>query len=61
MMLITMSVASAFHFVGRRFEVFGRRLALVSGVISVVFGMVLAYEICVVQGLFGSAPRWTPH
>ena len=61
MMLITMSIASAFRFVGERFQTFGRRLALVSGVISVGFGLILAYEICVVQGLFGSTPHWTPH
>lgn len=61
MMLITMSIASAFRFVGDRFQTFGRRLALISGVISVGFGLILAYEICVVQGLFGSAPHWTPH
>lgn len=60
MMVITMSIASAFHFVGSRFQVFGRRLALVSGVISVGFGLVLAYQICVVQGLFGANPHWTP-
>jgi ABC-type nickel/cobalt efflux system permease component RcnA len=60
MMLITMSIASAFRFVGDRFQAFGRRLALVSGLISVVFGLVLAYQICVVQGLFGSSPHWTP-
>ena len=61
MMLITMSIASALHFVGDRFQIFGRRLALISGLISVAFGFVLAYQICVVQGLFGTAPRWTPH
>jgi ABC-type nickel/cobalt efflux system permease component RcnA len=61
MMLITMSIASAFHFVGSRFEVFGRRLALVSGVISVAFGAFVAYQICVVQGMFSSNPHWTPH
>jgi ABC-type nickel/cobalt efflux system permease component RcnA len=60
MMLITMSIASAFRFVGNRFQAFGRRLALVSGLVSVVFGLVLAYQICVVQGLFGSSPHWTP-
>jgi high-affinity nickel permease len=60
MMLITMSIASAFHFIGDRFQVFGRRLALISGVVSVAFGCVLAYQICVVQGLFGSNPQWTP-
>ncbi len=61
MMVITMSIASAFRFVGNRFQVFGRRLALVSGIISVAFGLILAYQIGVVQGLFGSSPHWTPH
>jgi hypothetical protein len=61
MMLITMSIASAFHFIGERFQVFGRQLALISGVVSVAFGLILAYQICVVQGLFGSSPRWIPH
>ncbi len=60
MMLITMSMVSAFSFVGNRFQSFGRRLAMVSGVVSVVFGVVLAYEICVVQGFFGSNPQWIP-
>jgi ABC-type nickel/cobalt efflux system permease component RcnA len=60
MMLITMSIASAFHFLGNRFQVFGRRLAMVSGLVSLVFGLVLAYQICVVEGLFGSSPHWTP-
>ena len=60
MMLITMSIASAFRFVGNRFEAFGRKLALVSGLISVAFGLVVAYQICVVQGLFSSNPHWTP-
>jgi ABC-type nickel/cobalt efflux system permease component RcnA len=61
MMLITLSIASAFRFVGSRFQAFGRRLALVSGLVSLVFGLVLAYQICVVQGFFGSSPHWIPH
>ncbi len=61
MMFITLSIASAFRFVGNRFQVFGRRLALVSGIISVAFGLILAYQIGIVQGLFGSNPHWTPH
>jgi ABC-type nickel/cobalt efflux system permease component RcnA len=61
MMLITMSIASAFRFAGNRFALFGRRLAMISGVVSVVFGLVLAYQICIVQGLFTSNPHWTPH
>jgi len=61
MMLITMSMASALNFVGGCVQVFGRRLALLSGVVSVAFGLVLAYQICVVHGLFSSNPNWTPH
>ncbi|HEY3930559.1 MAG TPA: high-affinity nickel-transport family protein [Candidatus Koribacter sp.] len=61
MMVITMSIASAIHFVGNRFQSLGRRMALVSGVISVGFGLTVAFQICVLQGLFGSNPHWTPH
>jgi high-affinity nickel permease len=61
MMVITMSIASTFRFVGNRFASFNRRLAMVSGLISVAFGCFLAYQICFVQGLLGSNPQWTPH
>ena len=61
MMVITLSLASAFRLVGDRFARFNRRLALVSGLISVGFGFFLAYEICFVQKLFSSHPQWTPH
>ncbi len=60
MMLITMSLASTFRFVGNRFEKFRHGLALVSGLISVGFGLLLAYQICMVQGLFSTHPQWTP-
>lgn len=60
MMLITMSLASTFHFVGHRFERFSQRLAMVSGLVSVGFGLLIAYQICVSQGLFTSHPSWTP-
>jgi ABC-type nickel/cobalt efflux system permease component RcnA len=61
MMLITMSIASTFRFVGNRFERFGQRFAMISGLVSVAFGLVLAYQICVVQGFFSAYPHWTPH
>jgi high-affinity nickel permease len=61
MMLITMSIASTFHFVGRNREGFSRRLGLASGLISLVFGLFVAYEICFVQGLLSGHPHWTPH
>jgi hypothetical protein len=32
----------------------------VSGVLSLAFGLVLAYQIGVTDGLFGPDPRWSP-
>jgi ABC-type nickel/cobalt efflux system permease component RcnA len=60
MMLITMGIASTFHVVGNRFQLFTRRLALLTGLVSITFGLILAYQICVVQGLFSAHPQWTP-
>lgn len=59
MMLITFSIASTFHFVGRSAR-FSRHLALASGLISLGFGLVIAYQILVVNGLLTSHPHWTP-
>jgi high-affinity nickel permease len=59
MMLITMSIASTLRLFGRT-QLFFRRLALASGVLSLGFGFVLAYQICVRSGLLTSAPRWIP-
>jgi len=60
MMLITMGIASTLRVVGNRFEIFSRRLAMLTGLVSIAFGLVLAYQICVTQGLFSSTPHWTP-
>jgi high-affinity nickel-transport protein len=60
MILITMSIASAFKFVGNRHEKFSRRLGLASGLVSLAFGVVLAYQIGIANGLFTGHPQWTP-
>jgi len=60
MMLITMSIASAFNFVGQKHENFSRRLGLASGLVSLAFGVVLAYQIGIANGLFTGHPQWTP-
>jgi High-affinity nickel-transport protein len=60
MMLITMSIASAFNFFGKRHERFSQRLGLASGLVSLAFGVVLAYQIGVANGLFTGHPQWTP-
>ncbi len=60
MMLITMSIASAFTMMGRGRQKFSRRLALASGLLSLGFGLFVAYQICFVNGLFTSHAQWTP-
>ena len=59
MMMITMSIASAFHLVGGR-QAFFRRVALASGVLSLGFGLFVAYQICLTSGLLTGHPHWTP-
>jgi high-affinity nickel-transport protein len=60
MMLITMSLASAFRFVGKARQKFSRRLALASGLLSLCFGLFVAYQICIVDGLFKAQAHWIP-
>jgi len=60
MMLITMSIVSAFTLAGKGREKFSRRLALASGLLSLGFGLVVAYQICFVNGLFTNHVQWTP-
>jgi High-affinity nickel-transport protein len=59
MMLITMSVATTAQFVGKS-RVFSRRLAVVAGVLSLGFGLFLAYRIVFLHGLLSANPQWTP-
>jgi ABC-type nickel/cobalt efflux system permease component RcnA len=61
MMLITMSIASAFSMVGKGRQKFSHRLALASGLLSLIFGLLVAYQILFVNGLFTTHARWTPH
>jgi high-affinity nickel permease len=61
MVLITMSIASALNFVGRRHATFTVKLGLVSGLISLAFGLLLVYQIVFAGGLFSAHPQWTPH
>jgi len=59
MMLITFTIASAFHLLrgGRKFF---ERVAFASGLLSLLFGLAIAYQICVTNGLFTAHPMWTP-
>jgi len=60
MMLITMSIVSAFTKVGKGRQRFSHRLALASGLLSLGFGLFVAYQICFVNGLFMGHAQWTP-
>ena len=59
MMVITMSIASTFRLVqgGERFS---RGLSLASGLLSLGFGLVVAYQICATNGFLSGHPHWTP-
>jgi high-affinity nickel-transport protein len=60
MMLITVGLAWPLAGLSPRFASLPRRLRLASGVISLIAGLAITYQIGVVDGLFGAAPSWTP-
>jgi len=59
MMLITMSIASTLHLFVRSHR-FSRGLAMASGLLSVAFGIFVAYQIGFVDGFFTGHPNWIP-
>jgi ABC-type nickel/cobalt efflux system permease component RcnA len=60
MMLMTSAIAIPVAYTGKRFEVAGRYLAWISGMVSTGFGLFLMYQIGFVDGLFKSTVYWTP-
>lgn len=60
MMLVTAALAWPFARAGARLAGMQHGLRVVAGLVSVAFGLLIAYRIGVVDGLFGLAPRWTP-
>lgn len=60
MMLITAALASPLVYAGARFPRLPQRLRVASGILSLGFGLALAYQIGVVDGLFTAHPSWTP-
>jgi len=60
MMLVTAGIAWPVAYAGALFPHLPQRLRVASGVLSLVFGLALAYQIGVVDGLFGANPSWTP-
>jgi high-affinity nickel-transport protein len=60
MMLITTALALPFSFAGYKFAWLNRGLITGSGLLSLGFGLFVAYHIGIVDGLFTSHPTWTP-
>jgi ABC-type nickel/cobalt efflux system permease component RcnA len=60
MVLITLAMASTFSFGQKRFARIGQHFGLAAGLISLVFGIFVTYQIGFSDGLFTSHPIWTP-
>jgi hypothetical protein len=60
MTLITLSIAAPSFLLASRMTGMQRSLRLASGAVSLLFGLYLVQKIGFADGLFTSAPRWTP-
>ena len=60
MMLSTAAIAVPFAFSESRFAGLNRGLGLVSGLVSLTFGLIIVYRMGFVSGLFTHQPTWTP-
>ena len=60
MMLITAAIAVPFTYSERRFASINRGLGLVSGLVSLAFGLFIVYQMGFVNGLFTNNPIWQP-
>ena len=60
MMLITAVIGLPFAYTANRFVTMHRYLGVASGLLSLGFGLFLAYQIGLGDGLFTSNPQWTP-
>jgi high-affinity nickel-transport protein len=60
MVLITMAMASTFSFGQKRFASVGQHFGLAAGLISLVFGIFVTYQIGFGAGLFTGHPVWIP-
>jgi high-affinity nickel-transport protein len=61
MILITTAIGTPMVMAAQRVSRFHHGLVLSSGLLSLCFGLFVAYQIGVVNGLFSAAPIWTPH
>ena len=60
MMLLTLAMALPISALSRRFDNVEHQLARVTGLVSIAFGLFLAYRIGIADGLFLGAAHWAP-
>jgi len=60
MMLTTACIALPISYTSRRFSAWNHRLVYASGLLSLCFGLFVAYQTGVAGGLFTAHPHWTP-
>lgn len=61
MMLLTLAMALPISALSRRFQNAEQLMARVTGLVSIAFGLFLAYRIGVADGLLFGVPHWSPH
>ncbi|MGH7248526.1 MAG: high-affinity nickel-transport family protein [Pseudomonadota bacterium] len=61
MVLITTAIGLPYAYAARRAARTHRVIAIGSGLLSFGFGLFLAYQIGIVDGLFRASVHWTPH
>jgi high-affinity nickel permease len=60
MILVTLAIAAPTALTARRFGNVQHYLRFASGVASIAFGLFLAHQVGVVDGLFSARPEWSP-
>jgi high-affinity nickel-transport protein len=60
MMVITLTLSSTFSYGQKRFARIGQHFGLAAGLISLAFGLFIAYQIGFVNGLFTGNVHWIP-
>ncbi|HKY40268.1 MAG TPA: sulfite exporter TauE/SafE family protein [Polyangiaceae bacterium] len=60
MMLLTLAMAVPISALSRRFDNLELALSRVTGLVSIAFGLFLAYQIGITDGLLVGTPQWSP-
>ncbi|HEY6077856.1 MAG TPA: hypothetical protein VIW29_03595, partial [Polyangiaceae bacterium] len=60
MMLLTLAMSLPLRALASRFSNAGELMGRVTGLVSVAFGLFLAYRIGIADGLFFGTPNWDP-